>query len=141
LQQFLSTFISLTQPTALQRTISTEFRKRYFVFWHSAQLVYKGRAQPAFFTLPLACFGGQETKKKKLDWLNFQLVLGKVAFGPETGFDSTTGWRDLLPTRSIRCRTSHLRPTDNTLSFVKTATHTSAEWGERAEGEACMVFG
>jgi hypothetical protein len=141
LQQFLSTFISLTQPTALQRTISTEFAS---VILFSGILLnwYTRDGHNLLFSLfPSLASAGRRPKKKKLDWLNFQLVLGKAAFGPETGFDSTTGWRDLLPTRSIRCRTSHLRPTDNTLSFVKTATHTSAEWEERAEGEACMVFG
>jgi len=57
-----------------------------------------------------------------------------TAFGPETGLDSTTGWRDLLPKDLFAAVHRISAPTDNTLSFVKLLRKKSAEWEGRAEG-------
>jgi len=115
-----------------------EIRKR-FCFLISARLVYKGRVQFAFF-LPFSCQLRQAEKPKKNSRLGSSPVCtrrGSVWVGNRTRLNHRLARP--VAKRSTRCRTSHLCPTDNTLSFVKTVTHIRG-WEERAEGEACMVL-
>jgi hypothetical protein len=110
-QHLLSTFVpwATTHPTALRHTVSTNFAS-VFVFWHLLGW-YTRDGRNLLFSLRSrsASPAGRAGENKKSRLALFPAGTRHGTRGRETGLDSTTGWRDLLP-RSIRCRTSHLSP-------------------------------
>jgi len=118
----------------LHDTISTSSHANFCVSGICSAGIHRTGATCCYVLLAVCLLAGHRIRKSRLDW-TFSCWYSARQRRTEAGFDSTTGWRDLL--NRLRCRSSHLRA--NTLSFVKDG-HMAKGGGKTEQTEACMVW-